>query len=270
MDNIEIKKFANSVRKNILFGAYSAGSHSAHIGGAMSVVDILSAVYCLANFDSSLVGKPSRDRIILSKGHACLALYGCLIEKGVIKRSDLKNFETSKSYLFGHPVMNKKKGIEFSTGSLGMGLSLGVGVAIAAKNNNQNYKTFVVQGDGECNEGSVWEAAMIANQKKLNNLIVLIDRNNFQQTGTSDDILNLNNLKDKWNSFGWETQEIDGHNLNEIRQALKFDISNRPKAIIANTIKGKGLKIAENNNNWHHTVLTAKDYEKALSDLDEI
>ena len=261
-----IKDFALKVRKNILFGAFNAGASSAHIGGALSVVDILSSIYCFSNITKSNIMSPDRDRVILSKGHACLALYGCLVEKEIIKKKDLKLFEKNEGFLLGHPVFNLKKGIEFSTGSLGMGLSLSIGSAIAAKLRKKKYKTYVIQGDGECNEGSVWEAAMLASQKKLNNLIMFIDKNNYQQTGTSEEILNLENLSEKWKSFGWEVVEIDGHNINQILESLKID-SSKPLAIIANTIKGKGLKKAENNNSWHHTIMTKKDYEQSLIEL---
>ena len=270
MTNKDTNSLAKNIRKNILFAAYNAGASSAHIGGALSVSDIIAVLFGnIAKIDSKNPLDKNRDRIILSKGHACLALYAVLVEKGFITKEELKTFEKSGSFLLGHPVINKQKGIEFSTGSLGMGLSLGIGVAISGKKRKLNFKTYVILGDGECNEGSVWEGAMLASHLKLNNLVVIVDRNNFQQTGKSDDILNLGNLHEKWKSFGWHTKEVDGHNLLEIQTHLKLDEhSDKPKAIIAKTIKGKGLSFAENNNEWHHKVLTKKNYEIALAEIE--
>ena len=270
MTNKDTNSLAKNIRKNILFAAYNAGASSAHIGGALSVSDIIAVLFGnIAKIDSKNPLDKNRDRIILSKGHACLALYAVLVEKGFITKEELKTFEKSGSFLLGHPVINKQKGIEFSTGSLGMGLSLGIGVAISGKKRKLNFKTYVILGDGECNEGSVWEGAMLASHLKLNNLVVIVDRNNFQQTGKSDDILNLGNLHEKWKSFGWHTKEVDGHNLLELQTHLKLDEhSDKPKAIIAKTIKGKGLSFAENNNEWHHKVLTKKNYEMAIAEIE--
>ncbi len=181
----------------------------------------------------------------------------------------MKTFEKSESDLLGHPVKNKKIGIEFSNGSLGMGLSLSVGVSIACRKKNLKNKIYVLVGDGECNEGSVWEAAMSAVHFKLDNLIVIIDRNNFQQTGKSDEIMMYNDLKKMWDSFGFFTKEVDGHNINQLLDALKKkNTSGKPIAIIANTIKGKGISFTENDNNWHHAILTKKMYEKAKQELE--
>ena len=180
----------------------------------------------------------------------------------------MDTFEKNDSFLLGHPVMNREMGIEFSTGSLGMGLSLGVGVALAAKKKEKNYKTYVVIGDGECNEGAIWETILSASHFKLDNLTIIVDRNNFQQTGKNSEIMNLRNLKSKFVSFGCETFEIDGHNLKKIHSTLsKKNRSKKPRAIVANTIKGKGFKLFENNNNWHHSVITKSIYKDILKDL---
>ena len=265
----EISNLAKNIRKNILHAAFKAGASSAHVGGALSIVDIFAVLYgSVAKIDSTHPLAKKRDRIILSKGHGCLALYGILLEKKFITKSELETFEKSGSFLLGHPVMNKKKGIEFSTGSLGMGLSLGIGVAISSLKRNLDFNTYVILGDGECNEGSVWEAALLANQLKLKNLTVIIDKNNYQQTGKNQDILDLGNLTSKWKSFNWEVYEINGHNLNEINEAL-ISKTNKPKAIIANTTKGKGVSFAENNNDWHHNILTKKNFDIAIEELNE-
>lgn len=269
MDIAKIKELAKQVRKDILFSAFSAGARSAHIGGALSIVEIITTLYGgIMKFNPKNPLDPNRDRFILSKGHACLALYSVLAETGYFKREELKNFEKSGSFLLGHPVMNKVMGIEFSTGSLGMGLSLGIGVAYAGKRRNREYRTYVVLGDGECNEGSVWEGIMSAAHLKLDNLIVVFDKNNLQQTGRNQDILNLGNLSEKLKSFGWDTHEIDGHNIKELLEVLnKKDRKQKPTSIIANTVKGKGFSFSENNNEWHHTILTKKNYDLALQEL---
>ena len=210
----------------------------------------------------------NRDRFILSKGHACLAYYAALCEIGYISKDELKTFEKDGTNLLGHPVRNMNLGIEFSNGSLGMGLSLGIGVAIASKKKKKNNNVYIILGDGECNEGSVWEAAMSAPNFKLDNLYVIIDKNNYQQTGSNNEIMSVDILKDKWNSFGWHTTEIDGHNIEEIFNTFKnFNDKEKPKAIIANTIKGKGFSFSENNNQWHHSVLTKSLFEKAMKEL---
>jgi transketolase len=209
-----------------------------------------------------------RDRFILSKGHACLAYYAALCEIGYISKEELKTFEKNDSNLLGHPVINRKLGIDFSNGSLGMGLSLGIGVAIASKKKRKKFNVYVVIGDGECNEGSVWEAAMSAPNFKLDNLYAIIDRNNFQQTGSNNEIMSVESLRDKWSSFGWYTAELDGHNIEALCNFIdKSSQINKPKAIIANTTKGKGFSFSENNNDWHHSILTKSFYDKAIKEL---
>ena len=262
-----IKKFSKKLRKNILYMAKVGGSHAAHIGGALSVIDILSTLF--SNFFYLEKNSENRDRFILSKGHACLALYAILYEKGLINKEHIETFEQSGSDLLGHPVKNRKIGIDFSTGSLGMGLSLATGVAISLKKKNIDRKVYVVIGDGECNEGSIWESAMLIPNLKLNNLITIVDNNNFQQTGSLDEILSNNNLAEKWSSFGWAVFEIDGHNFKEIINCFnQIKNTEKPSLIIAKTIKGKGVKSFENNNAWHHSILTQKLYEETLKELD--
>ena len=269
-DVSKILKFSNKLRTNILTMALNAGASSAHIGGALSIVDIVSVLFSYKmNLNLKNNKKKSeRDRFILSKGHACLAYYAALNEIGQISDDELQTFEKDNSNLAGHPVKNKDLGIDFSNGSLGMGLSLGIGVAIASIKKKNPCEIYVVLGDGECNEGSVWEAALAAPKFQLENLNVIIDRNNFQQTGSNKEILDLGNLNDKWLSFGWDTHQIDGHNIKEIIKY--FDnkkLNKKPKMLIANTIKGKGFTFSENNNNWHHSIITKKIYESALEEI---
>ena len=264
-----IKNFALSVRKNILEMAVSAGASSSHFGGALSITEIVSTLFAhQMKIDKKNPNWELRDRFILSKGHACLAYYAALCEIGYISKEELKTFEKDDTNLLGHPVINRKLGIDFSNGSLGMGLSLGIGVAISSKKKKSFFKVYVVIGDGECNEGSIWEAAMAAPNYNLDNLYVIIDKNNFQQTGTNKEIMNVENLKDKWSSFGWHAVELDGHNIKELCDFFnKSEKIDKPKAIIANTIKGKGFSFSENNNDWHHSVLNKSFYDKAVKEL---
>tara|TARA_B100000965_G_C19543978_1_gene736915 strand:+ start:518 stop:1360 length:843 start_codon:yes stop_codon:yes gene_type:complete len=265
----KIKNFSFQVRKNILEMAVAAGSSSAHFGGALSIAEIISTLFgSFMSIDPKNPKWEDRDRFILSKGHACLAYYAALCEVGYISKKELETFEKNDSNLLGHPVINRDLGIEFSNGSLGMGLSLGIGVALASKLKKKNFRVFVIIGDGECNEGSVWEAAMAAPNYQLDNLYAIIDNNNFQQTGSNEKIMNLKNLRDKWKSFGWNTTELDGHDVSKLYNFFKDsnDIK-KPKAIIAKTIKGKGFSFSENNNDWHHSVLSKSFYEKALEEL---
>jgi len=264
-----IKNFAFQVRKNILEMAVAAGASSAHFGGALSITEIVSTLFAYQmKIDKKNPKWEERDRFILSKGHACLAYYAALCEVGYISNNELKTFEQNDTNLLGHPVINRDLGIEFSNGSLGMGLSLGIGVAISSKRKKKNFNVYVIVGDGECNEGSIWEGAMAAPNFNLDNLYVIIDKNNFQQTGSNKEIMNVGNLKDKWSSFGWHTVELDGHNVKDLYNFFQESENiKKPKAIIANTIKGKGFSFSENNNDWHHSILSKSFYEKAIKEL---
>ena len=257
------------IRKSILDTSLAAGASSSHFGGSLSTVEILVTLFeKILNFKSNEPLWENRDRFILSKGHACLGYYSMLAEKGFFPKDSLNLFEKNDSFLLGHPVINKKKGIEFSNGSLGMGLSLGIGVALAAKIRNKNFKTYVLIGDGECNEGSVWEAAMSAPHFQLKNLTAILDNNNLQQTGSNKEIMSSSNLEKKWTSFNWHTIIVDGHNTEELEKAFNVE-SNKPKLILAKTIKGKGFKFSENNNEWHHKVLTKNQYDIAIQELND-
>ena len=244
----------------------NAGANSSHFGGALSIVEILATLFSsVMNIDGK---KLIKDRFILSKGHACLAYYATLSEIGLIKKKDLLTFEKNNTKLLGHPVKNDKIGIDFSTGSLGMGFSSAIGVALAIKKKKKPYNVYVVLGDGECNEGSVWEGALSAPNLELNNLNVIVDNNGFQQTGSNKDIMNLLDLKKKWESFGWHVEEVDGHNIDDLNKIfLSIRKINKPKVIIAKTIKGKGFSFSENNNEWHHKVLSKSMYDQAIKEL---
>ena len=271
-DKDKIGLFSKNIKRKILEMAYVAGSSSSHFGGALSIVEIISTLFAhQLNIKKDDPEWLERDRFILSKGHACLAYYAALSEIGYLSEEDLKTFEKDGSILSGHPVKSPKHGIEFSTGSLGIGLSIGLGLALGAKKKKKTNKVYIIIGDGECNEGSIWESALAAPNLKLDNLVVIVDKNNFQQTGSTENIMNTDKLKDKWVSFGWSVREVNGHDINELLNyfsSLK-DNSNTPNLLIANTIKGKGFSFSENNNDWHHAVMTKTNYEKAMQELKE-
>jgi len=266
----DIEKMARRMRGHVLETSLAAGASSSHFGGGLSIVDITATLYgAIMKFDKDNPLWSERDRFILSKGHGCLGYYTALVEAGFISIEELvQTFERTNTDLPGHPVINKKKGIEFSNGSLGMGLSLGIGVALAGRRRNRTYKVYVIMGDGECNEGSVWEAIMAAPHFKLDQLVAFIDRNNFQQTGANEEIMNIGDVGQKFISFGWNVLEIDGHDIGEIYDALlKETVPGKPTAIVAHTIKGKGFSFSENNNDWHHKILSKSQYELALTEL---
>jgi len=268
---IPIQKMAKRMREHALQMAFSAGANGAHLGGGLSMMDIMATLYGgILHLDPKNPEWDERDRFILSKGHGVLAYYTALAEAGFFPVEDLKKFELNGEFLPGHPVMNLKKGIECSGGSLGMGLSLGVGIALVGKMRNKRYRSFVLMGDGECNEGSVWEAAMSASHFHLTNLIAIIDKNNLQYDGCCSEIMNMDDFKAKWESFGWTVTETDGHNIKELYDAFSLctgPFGKKPHVIIAHTIKGKGISFMENNAAWHHSRLSQKQYDLALAEV---
>jgi transketolase len=230
-------------------------SRRGHVGSSFSLIEILRVLYDdVLRYDSQNPKWSERDRCILSKGHGCLALYALLAEKGFFPESELWKFCQSDGILGGHPEARKVPGVEASTGSLGHGLSIGIGFALNARYEKANYRTFVILGDGESNEGSIWEAAMCAGKHKLSNLTVLVDYNKHQSYGTTYEVQDLEPLADKWRAFGFAATEVDGHSVEELRSVLlNLPLQpDRPTAIICHTIKGKGIPFAENNLKWHH------------------
>lgn len=267
----DLTLMAKNIRKRSIELAYASGNNAAHLGPAMSLVEIFTALYgSVMDFDKVNYKEKNRDRLILSKEHGVLSYYAALEYINILDENDLKNFMKSHSAFLGHPVINREKGIEFTSGSLGMGLSLGVGVALALKKTRSESIVYVILGDGECNEGSIWESIMSASMLNLENLVVIVDRNGYQLGGETKDTLDLGDLKEKFATFGWNAVNCDGHNIEEIIGCLnKRPANKKPFALIANTIKGKGLSFAENNIEWHHSVLTTKLYEKALEEIGE-
>ena len=265
----DIKHIAYNMRRSAVEVAYNAKGKSSHFGSAMSIVDIVATLYGgILKINPKNPLDENRDRFILSKGHGVLGYYTALAEVGFFSKDELFTFECSKSSLMGHPIQCKEKGIEFTNGSLGMGLSIGIGVAISLKKKKQTNKVYVLMGDGECNEGSIWEAATSAPHFGLDNLVLIIDNNKLQLGGTNEEIMNNRDLQVKFEAFGWEAKEIDGHDIEEIYNTFKEkNPTNKPVAIIANTIKGKGFSFAEHNNEWHHAPMTASKYKEALEEL---
>ena len=264
----KIKQMAKRMRKTVLDMSLAAGAGSSHLGGGLSIIELMATLYgAVMRYDPNNPQWNERDRFILSKGHGCLGYYAALAEAGLIPVEDLSTFEKTGSYLVGHPVINRERGIEFSNGSLGMGLSLGIGVALAGRRRNSTYKVYVLMGDGECNEGSVWEAAMAAAQFKLDSVVGILDRNDFQQTGSNSEIMSVGDLSAKWASFGWDVTDVDGHNVGELYDAFRRKTPDKPVAIVANTTKGKGFSFSENNNDWHHKILTRSQYDIAVEEL---
>ncbi len=265
----EIEFHAKNIRKHILDMGKHAGGHAAHMGGALSIADVMAVLYFgVTNVREVGMEAPERDRIILSKGHSSLGLYSALVEAGIMDESLKDTFEDDYSDLLGHPVQNRKLGIEFTNGSLGMGLSIGIGVAMACKRKHIKNKVYVILGDGECNEGSVWEAFMSAKQFKLDNLVAIIDCNKFQLSGSTDEVMSLGDMAGKLRSFGWQTVSVDGHNVKELCTALDPQkTSESPLAVVMDSVKGKGFSFSENDNSWHHAVVTQKIYEQGLSEL---
>lgn len=231
------------------------GNSAGHIGSSLSTIEILRVLYdSILNFDPKNPYSIERDRFILSKGHGCLALYAVLADKGFFPVSELEGFCRPTSRLGGHPERGKVPGVEASTGALGHGLPIGVGLALAMRLQKRNSRIFVLTGDGEINEGSNWEAAMAASKHELSNLTVLVDYNKVQSYGPTAEVLNLEPLVDKFRSFGFETHEVDGHDVSEIEEILKKVpfAPEAPSAIICHTIKGRGFPFAEGNPEWHH------------------
>lgn len=269
MNYAEIENHARNMRKLMLDMGKHAGGHAAHLGGALSIADVMATLYFgVTNIREKGMDSPKRDRVILSKGHASLGLYSALMEAGIMDEALKDTFEDDGSNLLGHPVQNRELGIEFTNGSLGMGLSVGLGVAIACKKKGIDNRVFVILGDGECNEGSVWEAFMAAGHFKQDNLVAIIDCNKFQLSGANEDVMSLGNLQEKLQAFGWDAVQVNGHDVEALCKALGREDNRRtPLAIIMDTVKGKGLSFAENDNSWHHAVVTRKFYEQGLHDL---
>ena len=258
------------MRIDLLKMALAAKSAGAHLGGSLSLVEIMAALYGrVLSFDSTKPQDEKRDRLILSKGHGVMAQYVALRQLGVLTENELLTYKATGSIVSAHPSIHQARlGIDFASGSLGQGLSQGVGVALALRRKqNKSSRVFVVLGDGECDEGSVWEAATAAAHYGLANLVAIVDQNQLQYDGPTEQILNLADLAAKWRAFGWEAVTVDGHDVDAISSACGLP-QKGPLAIIAKTVKGKGVSFMENVTAWHHGVVTQKIYEQAMAELE--
>lgn len=266
----QLKKIANEVRCGIIEETYNAGS--GHPGGSLSCADVLTYLY----FEEMKVDPKNpkwedRDRFVLSKGHAAPALYAVLAERGFFDKSELPTLRKIDSMLQGHPDMNKTPGVDISTGSLGIGVSNACGMALSARLGKKDYRVFAVTGDGELQEGQIWESAMFASHYKLDNLFVFVDANGLQIDGRTTDVLNPEPIDKRFEAFGWYVQRIDGHDFSAIENALENakKIKGQPHVIVCNTVKGKGVSFMEDKANWHGVAPKKEDYEIAMKELRE-
>ena len=268
MEIEELKNMAKKVRRGIIEEVYKA--QSGHPGGSLSVADILTVLYFdELNVDEKNPKWEDRDRLVLSKGHCSPALYSCLANRGFFDVEKLTTFRNIESKLQGHPDMTKVPGVDMTTGSLGQGLSAANGMAIAGKMDNKNYRVYCILGDGEIEEGQVWEAAMASSKYKLDNLCVIVDNNNLQIDGTIDKVMSPYPIDEKFKSFGFQIINIDGNDIEEIKKAFEVakNVKEKPVCIIAKTIKGKGVSFMENKAEWHGKAPNEEQYKQAMEEL---
>ena len=268
-----IESKAHKMRRDVIEMGFVAGDRGAHFGPALSCIEIVASLYFdIIHHDPTNPLLVDRDRFVQSKGHACLAYYSALVESNYIPREAMMTFKGDGSFLAGHPSRNLTYGIEVSSGSLGNGFAIACGMAKAAKVKDERHKVFCLLGDGECNEGLVWEAAMNAKQNKLDNLIAIVDRNGVQLAGKTKDIMDID-IVSVWKAFGWDVIELkDGNDVDSILEALlamKESQEGKPHVIVATTVKGKGISFMENSLNWHARSMNKEQYEQAISDLTE-
>lgn len=270
MTESELKKTANEVRKNIMTAVYYA--HSGHPGGSLSAADILTYLYFEEmNIDPKNPKKADRDRFVLSKGHAAPGLYSTLAERSYFGKEELKGLRHVGCFLQGHPDMKHTPGVDMSSGSLGQGISAAVGMALAGKMANADYRVYALLGDGEIQEGQVWEASMLAANHKLDNLVVIVDNNNLQIDGTVEDVNSPYPIDEKFKAFKFHVININGNDFGEIAAAFKEarEHKGQPTAIIAKTVKGKGVAFMENQVGWHGKAPNKEEYETAMKDLEK-
>lgn len=270
MNNLELEKMANEIRKDIVTAVHSA--KSGHPGGSLSSADIFTYLYFEEmNVDPANPKWEDRDRFVLSKGHVAPGLYSTLAEKGYFPKEDLKTLRHTGSYLQGHPDMKHIPGVDMSSGSLGQGVSVAVGMAAAGKYDKKDYRVYTLTGDGEIQEGQIWEAAMWACHRKLDNLVVIVDNNNLQIDGSVEDVCSPYPIDKKFEAFNFHVINIDGNDFDQIRAAFKEarETKGMPTAIIAKTVKGKGVSFMENAAGWHGKAPNDEEYEIAMADLEK-
>ncbi|MBY7026799.1 MULTISPECIES: transketolase [Clostridium] len=268
MNKQHLENISKELRKDIIEMIYESGS--GHPGGSLSIIDVVTYLYFeKMNIDPKNPKLEGRDRFILSKGHAAPAQYSALAKRGFFEREELKTLRKLGSFLQGHPDAKKCPGVEISTGSLGQGFSNSCGLALASKMDNKSEKVYVVLGDGEIQEGIVWETAMASAKFKLDNLVAIVDKNGIQLDGRTSEIMDVDPLADRWKSFGWNVIECDGHNFDEIDEAFNKagQVEGKPTVIIAHTIKGKGISFMEDNVAWHGMAPSKEQKEQAVIEL---
>jgi len=271
MDNtiLDLTKEAKNIRMGIVSMLHAIGmEYKGHPGPALSITDIITVLYFkVMKINPRHPHWKDRDRLILSKGHACPALYAALAIKGYFDRKHLSTFRHAGSMLQGHPDMKRTPGIDMTAGSLGHGLGAGVGMALAARIDKKDYHTYVLAGDGEMQEGLIWESVMAAGHYKLGSLTLIIDRNRYQSCNAVDYTIDIEPLSEKLISFGWSVKEVNGHDIPQLIDVLSAREGPRPKAVIAHTIKGKGVSFMEEDNSWHQRPITDEEYKKAMAEL---
>lgn len=265
----DIVEKVRQMRADCLVMGLAAGNNGIHLGGSCSAAEIVAALYFgVMRFNPDNPHHPLRDRFIFSKGHGVPIQYAAFHQMGIVGEDELRSFKQAGSRLTGHPSWGRVDGVDFSSGSLGQGLSLGVGSCLALRyQGNTASRVFVLLGDGECDEGSVWEAAMSASHYGLNNLVAIVDANELQYDGATSCVLDLGNLGAKWRAFGWDVAEVDGHNVEALLDAFNCSGLDVPRVVIAKTIKGKGFSFSEGVAAWHHARLTRELYDKGMSEL---
>lgn len=245
-----------------------AETGASHVGPNLSISDILAVLYSkVMNINVKNPNDSNRDQFLLSKGHAGASVYAVLAEVGFFPKEKLKEYYQNGSTFSGHVSHTGNPGVDFSTGSLGLGITIAAGKALAKKIDNKKGRVFTIVGNGECNEGSIWEAAMFAAHHKLDNFTVIVDDNKMQSMGFSKDIMDMGNLAQKWEAFGFHVIEVDGHNHKQLEVALKTTVKNKPTVVICNTIKGKGVSFIENNPDWHGAKLSSEDRDRAIAEI---
>ena len=267
---MDLKLFAKELRLQAIDMAYKCGKNGSHLGAGLSAIEIFAAMYGdVMQYNANNPYDENRDRFVVSKGHCVLAYYSVLDKVGFLSDKDIASFETNGSHFHGHAMRNLEHGIEFSGGSLSMGMTFAVGLALACKRKGLNSRVFALVGDGECDEGLIWEAAMSAANFGLDNFTVIVDKNRLQYDGYTIDVMNQLDLGKKFKAFGFDVYEVDGHDCDPLSSALK-KTGEKPTCVIANTIKGKGVSFMENAKEWHHHTLNSEEYEQARKEVESV
>lgn len=263
-------ELAKAIRLSALQMAFNCGKNGSHLGAGLSAVEIFAALYGgVLKYDLQNKEDENRDRLVVSKGHCVLSYYSALHHAGFLSDEDIRSFETNGSHFHGHAMRNLQKGIEFSGGSLSMGMSFAVGQALACKKTGLSNRVFCIVGDGECDEGLIWESAMSAANYGLSNFVLIVDRNKLQYDGPTTEVMNQMDLGDKFRAFGFDVRVVDGHDVETIAVALN-NPSVKPICVIADTIKGKGVSFMEGVKTWHHSVLTQEQYDQAVKEVENV